>query len=186
METIDLSGLTEHSVSTEVIQPGDVLDVSMVNDYSKLTTTTTPVRVADDGTIIVPLVGQVNVGGMEVVQAEQLVNAQSVMRGIFRNPCITMTMRQCRTRKVTVVGAVNKPGTGRFAARSEFADDGAGGRRRIDAKRRARKWKFATPTRGNRWSAPHTRRWARTAATALASYQQSPPAARSRPSSKWI
>jgi polysaccharide export outer membrane protein len=110
MESIDLSGLTEHSVSTEVIQPGDVLDVSMVNDFSKLTATTTPVRVADDGTVIVPLVGQVNVGGMEVVRAEQMVNAQSVMRGIFRNPCITMTMRQCRTRKVTVVGAVNKPG----------------------------------------------------------------------------
>jgi polysaccharide export outer membrane protein len=110
LETINLGGLAEHSVSLEVIQPGDVLDVSMVNDYSKLTTTTTPVRVADDGTVILPLVGKVSVGGMEVVQAEQAVNAQSVMRGIFRNPCITVAMRQCRTRKVTVVGAVNKPG----------------------------------------------------------------------------
>jgi polysaccharide export outer membrane protein len=110
LETINLGGLAEHSVSTEVIQPGDVLDVSMVNDYSKLTTSTTPVRVADDGTVVVPLVGKVNVVGMEVVQAEQTVNAQSVARGIFRNPCITVAMRQCRTRRVTVVGAVNKPG----------------------------------------------------------------------------
>jgi polysaccharide export outer membrane protein len=109
-ETIDLGGLSEHSISTEVIQPGDVLDVSMVNDFSKLTTTTTPVRVADDGTVVIPLVGQVNVGGMEVVRAEQLVNGQSVMRGIFRTPCITVTMKQCRTRRVTVLGAVNKPG----------------------------------------------------------------------------
>jgi polysaccharide export outer membrane protein len=110
LETINLGGLAEHSVSVEVVQPGDVLDVSMVNDYSKLTTATTPVRVADDGTLVVPLVGKVNVGGLEVVQAEQMINAQSVTRGIFRNPCITVTMRQCRTRKVTVVGAVNKPG----------------------------------------------------------------------------
>jgi polysaccharide export outer membrane protein len=110
-ETIDLGGLTEHSVSTEVIQPGDVLDVSMVNDFSKLTATTTSLRVADDGTLVVPLVGQVNVGGMEVLRAEQLINGQSVMRGIFRTPCITVTMKQCRTRRVTVVGAVNKPGT---------------------------------------------------------------------------
>ena len=110
LEAIDLGGLAEHSISTEVIQPGDVLDVNMVNDYSKLTTSTTPVRVADDGTVMVPLVGQVSVGGLEVVRAEQIVNAQSVMRGIFRNPCITVTMRQCRTRKVTVVGAVLKPG----------------------------------------------------------------------------
>ncbi len=111
LEAINLAGLANHSVSVEVIQPGDVLEVSMVTDYTKLTTTTTPVRVADDGTIIIPLVGKVGVSGMEVEQAEQAINAQSVTRGVFRNPCITVTMKQCRTRKVTVVGAVNKPGT---------------------------------------------------------------------------
>ena len=50
LDTINLSGLADQSVSAEVIQPGDVLDVAMVTDYAKLTTTTTPVRVADDGT----------------------------------------------------------------------------------------------------------------------------------------
>ncbi len=110
LEAINLGGLAEHSVSVEVIQPGDVLDVSMVTDYAKLITTTTPVRVAEDGTVVVPLVGRLAVGGMEVQRAEQIVNEQSVTRGVFRNPCITVTMRQCRTRKVTVVGAVNKPG----------------------------------------------------------------------------
>jgi len=110
LEAINLGGLAEHSVSIEVIQPGDVLDVSMVTDYAKLSTTTTPVRVAEDGTIVVPLVGRMAVGGMEVQRAEQTVNEQSVARGVFRNPCITVTMKQCRTRKVTVLGAVNKPG----------------------------------------------------------------------------
>jgi polysaccharide biosynthesis/export protein len=110
-ETIDLSGLSDQSVSAEVIQPGDVLDVAMITDYMKLTTTTTPVRVADDGTIVVPLVGKLSVGGMEVERAEQAANMESIARGVFRTPCITLTMRQCRTRKVTVVGAVNKPGT---------------------------------------------------------------------------
>jgi polysaccharide export outer membrane protein len=111
LETINLSGLSDQSVSAEVIQPGDVLDVTMMTDYAKLTTTTTPVRVADDGTVLVPLVGRLSVGGMEIEQAEQTVNGESIARGVFRNPCITMTMKQCRTRKVTVVGAVNKPGT---------------------------------------------------------------------------
>jgi polysaccharide export outer membrane protein len=110
LETINLGGLADHSVSVEVIQPGDVLDVSMVTDYSKLTTTTAPVRVADEGTVTIPLVGTVGVAGMEVEQAEQTINTQSVVRGVFRNPCITVTMKQCRTRKVTVVGAVKKPG----------------------------------------------------------------------------
>jgi len=111
LDTINLSGLADQSVSAEVIQPGDVLDVAMVTDYTKLATTSTPVRVADDGTILVPLVGRVGVGGLEVERAEQAVNAESVARGVFRTPCITLTMKQCRTRKVTVVGAVNKPGT---------------------------------------------------------------------------
>ena len=46
-------------ISGEVIQIGDVLEVTMVSDYAKLTTTTSPVRVADDGTIAVPLIGKV-------------------------------------------------------------------------------------------------------------------------------
>jgi polysaccharide biosynthesis/export protein len=111
LDTINLSGLTDQSVSAEVIQSGDVLDVTMITDFAKLTTTTTPVRVGEDGTILVPLVGKLSVGGMEIEQAEQVVNAESISRGVFRNPSITMTMKQCRTRKVTVVGAVNKPGT---------------------------------------------------------------------------
>jgi len=108
---INLAELTDHSVSVEVVQPGDVLDISMVTDYTRLTTATTAVRVADDGTVVVPLVGKTPVAGMEVEQAERMINAESVRRGLFCNPCITVTMKQCRTRKVTVVGAVNKPGT---------------------------------------------------------------------------
>jgi polysaccharide biosynthesis/export protein len=110
LDSINLSGLTDQSVSADVIQPGDVLEVSMINDYAKLTATTTPVRVADDGTIVVPLVGRVGVGGMALEQAEQVVNGESIARGVFRNPCITMTMKQCRTCKVMVAGAVKRPG----------------------------------------------------------------------------
>ena len=83
----------------------------MVTDYAKLTTTTTPVRVADDGTVVIPLLGRMSLGGLEVKLAEQAVNSESIVRGVFRNPCITVTMKQCHTNKVTVVGAVNKPGT---------------------------------------------------------------------------
>ena len=111
LEAINLNGLTDQSVSAEVVQPGDVLDVTMITDYAKLATTTTPVRVADDGTIVVPLVGKVGIGGMEIEQAEHAVNAESITRGVFRNPSITMTMKQCRICKVMVAGAVNKPGT---------------------------------------------------------------------------
>jgi polysaccharide biosynthesis/export protein len=110
LEAVDLAGLANNSVSVEVIQPGDVLDVSMVTDYAKLATTTTPIRVAADGSVSIPLVGAVAVGGLEIEQAEREINAQSIARGIFRSPSITVTMKQCRVRTVTVVGAVVKPG----------------------------------------------------------------------------
>jgi len=110
LQALNLAGLANASVSVEVIQPGDVLDVSMINDFAHLSSTTTPVRVADDGSVTIPLVGQVGVSGLTVEQAEKTINSESIARGIFRNPSITVLMRQYRTRKVTVVGAVKKPG----------------------------------------------------------------------------
>jgi len=86
LEAINLSGLTDQSVSAEVIQPGDVLEVTIINDFAKLTTTTTPVRVADDGTVVIPLVGRVSVGGLEIERAEQSVNAESITRACSAIP----------------------------------------------------------------------------------------------------
>jgi polysaccharide biosynthesis/export protein len=109
-EAVNLAGLTDTTVSREIIQLGDVLEITMLTDYSKLTTTSTPVRVTDDGTIFVPLVGKVAVAGLEIEQAEQVIAGESIARGVFRNPSITVTMKQCRTNRITVVGAVDKPG----------------------------------------------------------------------------
>ena len=110
IDSIDLSGLADPAVQTDVICPGDLLEVTLVTDFSKWTTSSTPVRVSPDGAIEVPLVGRVHVAGMEIEQAEQAVAAESVARGIFRSPCITVTMKQPRMNKITVLGAVAKPG----------------------------------------------------------------------------
>lgn len=111
LEEINLSNLADRSISREQIQRGDVLDVSMVTDFSRLTASTTPVRVTDDGTVAIPLIGPVAVGGLEMEQAEQVIAAESKARGVFNNPSITVTMKQRRANKVTVVGAVKEPGT---------------------------------------------------------------------------
>ncbi len=110
IDSLDLSKLADPSVQTDVVSPGDLLEVTLVTDFSKWTTSTTPVRVSPDGTIEVPLVGRVQVAGMEIEQAEQAVITESVARGVFRSPCITVTMKQPRMNKITVLGAVEKPG----------------------------------------------------------------------------
>ena len=136
MASFNLSGLSDQSVSADVIQAGDVLDVSLVTDYTKLATTTTPVRVADDGTIVVPLVGRVGVAGLEVERAEQVVNAESIARGVFRSPSITVTMKQCRIAQSHGRWRRQQARHTRASPRFHFADGRAAGSRRAEQGRR--------------------------------------------------
>lgn len=110
MEAIDLSRLSHYATNSELIDRGDVLDVSIVTNYSTLATTTTPVRVADNGTADIPVIGPVSLVGLEVEGAEQAISAAAVSRGIFQKPHVTVTMRRQRTNRITVIGAVKTPG----------------------------------------------------------------------------
>jgi polysaccharide export outer membrane protein len=110
LQKINLSSLSDPPISREIVQPGDVIEVSMVTDFTKLTATTTPLRVPDHGAVAVPLIGYVRVAGLTLEEAERAIAAEGHARGIFRNPAITVTMKQPRSVRVTVVGAVDEPG----------------------------------------------------------------------------
>ena len=110
VEAIDLSRLNNLSVSSEMIDRGDVLELTMVTDFRDFTATTTPVRVGEDGRANIPLIGPVAVAGMEMADAEQAVAAAGIERGVFRTPYITLTMKRQRKNRVTVTGAVKEPG----------------------------------------------------------------------------
>ncbi len=110
LQKINLSSLSDPPISREIVQPGDVIEVSMVTDFTKLTTTTTPLRVPDHGAVAVPLIGPVRVAGLTLEDAERAIAAEGHARGVFRNPAITVTMKQPRAVRVTVVGAVDEPG----------------------------------------------------------------------------
>jgi polysaccharide export outer membrane protein len=110
MEVIDLSHLVHNPTNSEEIGPGDVLDVTMVTSYSTLASTTTPVRVAENGTADVPLIGPVEVAGLDVETAERAMAAAAVNRGIFQKPHITVALSKPRSNRITVIGAVKLPG----------------------------------------------------------------------------
>jgi len=181
LEEINLSGLTDRSVSRDLIQRGDVLDVTMVTDFSRMTTTTTPVRVAEDGAVAIPLIGGIPVAGLELEQAEGLIAAESKARGIFRNPSITVTMRQRRMNRVMVVGAVSQPGVYELARGSNSLLAGllaAGGLSKeagpeVQIRHTAVAGLFP---QGPQMMPPRLADQARSDGQ-LASYQQSPPAA---------
>jgi polysaccharide export outer membrane protein len=89
-----------------VIGPEDVISIDVFNvpELSKLL-----VRVANDGTITVPLIGQVKAAGLTAQQLREEL-AQKWGENYLQNPEVTLFIRQFRARPVSVVGAVEKPG----------------------------------------------------------------------------
>lgn len=110
VHTVDLSRLASYSVSSEQIDRGDVLEVTISTGYGERAAETTPVRVGEDGVSNVPLVGKVQLAGLELEGAEQVIAAAAVNRGVYRSPSVTVTMKHQRMNKITVIGAVDEPG----------------------------------------------------------------------------
>jgi polysaccharide biosynthesis/export protein len=89
-----------------VIGPEDVLriDVFQVPELSGLT-----VRVANDGTITVPLLGRINASGLTPTRlAHELQSKWG--KNYLQNPEVTVFVQQFQAKPVSVVGAVEKPG----------------------------------------------------------------------------
>lgn len=111
-QSLDLSKVGTSSASSEIIQRGDLLDVTLGSGLENVEKEETqwPLRVADDGTVYVPLVGQVYLAGLPLSQADHVIRRTSVERGIFRNPSVAVQVVEPRTNKISVMGAVEKPG----------------------------------------------------------------------------
>jgi polysaccharide export outer membrane protein len=110
VQTLDLTRLTGFAVSNELIEPGDVLEVTIASGYSERGPMIIPVRVGEDGTANIPLIGQIALAGFELNGAENAIRTAAIARSIFRNPHVTVVMEKKRVNKVTVIGAVNEPG----------------------------------------------------------------------------
>lgn len=110
VRSIDLSRLATASVSSNLIEQGDVVQVSIESGFAEDETSSLPVRVGEDGIANIPLIGRLPLAGLELVGAEQAIAVAAVGRNVYRNPTVTVVMRQKRVSKVTVVGAVENPG----------------------------------------------------------------------------
>lgn len=89
-----------------VIGPEDVLriDVFQVPELSGLT-----LRVANDGTITVPLIGRVEASGLTASQLAQLLESKWG-ENYLQNPVVSVYVQQFQAKPISVVGAVEKPG----------------------------------------------------------------------------
>ncbi|MBN1911661.1 MAG: polysaccharide biosynthesis/export family protein [Pirellulales bacterium] len=111
---VDLSQLANLSLSSEMIDRGDILGVTIATDYAALPTTTVPVRVGEDGHATIPQIGRVELAGLKLEEAEQIIAAAGVARNLFRNPHVTVTLQRRQMNRITVIGAVEKTGVVRL------------------------------------------------------------------------
>ena len=68
-------------------------------------------RVQPDGTIDFPYVDRLTVAGLEPQQIEDLIKQQLEGKKILVNPQVTLVVKQYYSKRVSVVGAVQKPGS---------------------------------------------------------------------------
>jgi polysaccharide export outer membrane protein len=90
-----------------LIGPGDMFKVSVLGEKDL----PSEYRVQPDGTIDFPYLDRLNVGGLEPQQIVDLVKKGLVEKKILINPQVTLVVTQYNSKKVSIIGAVSKPGS---------------------------------------------------------------------------
>jgi protein involved in polysaccharide export with SLBB domain len=90
-----------------VVGPGDLFEVSVLGEANL----PKEYRVQPDGTIDFPYVNRLTVAGLEPQQIEELIKTQLESKKILSDPQVTLVVKQYNSKKVSVIGAVQRPGS---------------------------------------------------------------------------
>lgn len=106
-ETIPRAAISQGSVSSEmVIGPQDLIEIRVFG----MPELTMEKRVDPDGSITLPLIGAVGLGGLTSKQAEELIATLLQAKDLVLDPQVTVVIKEYVSRRVSVIGAVFKPG----------------------------------------------------------------------------
>jgi polysaccharide export outer membrane protein len=100
------------------IGAGDTLEVSEFHTPEFHSTA----RVTDAGTVMLPLVGDVQVGGMDEKAAARAIEAVLLSRGMLLHPQVTVLVTGYVGQDVSVLGEVARPGVYPFTAHHRLLD----------------------------------------------------------------
>ena len=103
---VDTGTIPPPSTNDSTLGASDVFDVRVFNEETLSAT----YRVAQDGTIDFPLVGQLTVAGLEPSAVARLVEAELRARQLLRDPQVSVFVQEYFSKRVSVVGAVAAPG----------------------------------------------------------------------------
>lgn len=100
------TGLAQVKESSEyIIGPKDLLEISVFG-LEELNTTA---RVSEDGMITLPLLGELEVADLTKSEVEKKLT-RLFEEKYLKNPQVTVFIKEYRSRMVSILGAVNKPG----------------------------------------------------------------------------
>jgi polysaccharide export outer membrane protein len=107
---LNLAGMTSPGLGTSLISPGDLLELTIVSGHGGDEIVPFNVRVSPEGQVPVPLIGPVQVAGLEPFAAEQQIAAAALERQIYRQASVTLKVVDPAVNRITVLGAVTNPG----------------------------------------------------------------------------
>ncbi|WP_428066289.1 polysaccharide biosynthesis/export family protein [Candidatus Proelusimicrobium volucris] len=94
----DLKGNSDY-----ILQPGDLVEIQvfMEDDMKRI------LRIATNGTITYPLIGNIKISGYSVSDAEYILS--SALKKYIKNPQVSMLIQEYGNKTVYVLGQVAKP-----------------------------------------------------------------------------
>ncbi len=88
----------------------DVLEISIFEWEMSDETKTLAFRVSETGVISLPAVGVLPVADKTVAEIQQIIERELSERNLLINPRVSVRIKEFRSRRISVIGAVNAPG----------------------------------------------------------------------------
>lgn len=101
-----------------VVGPADLLEIK-VFEAEKLSDS---VRVSSTGKVTLPLIGAVDVSGLTARETEIKIEGLFRKKGFIRDPHVSVFVEEYKSKQVSVIGAVNSPGTYELLGRQSLLE----------------------------------------------------------------
>ncbi len=109
---LNLTGLAGVPQPVNSIGPGDFLEVDIAPGLDRAAVVPTlNVQVDDDGSITLPELGRVHVAGLRADTAASTIQTAFLNRQVYRNPVVTVRIKEKRQNSIRVAGGVRHEGT---------------------------------------------------------------------------
>jgi polysaccharide export outer membrane protein len=110
---LNFASLTMPAQTDYLLGPGDIVEVTVHGLVPGVPATVVRTQVMGNGEILLPMVGAIQVGGRNLMQAQQAITA-AYADGVVRDPRVNIFLAEKSATSVLVLGEVRNPGVYRL------------------------------------------------------------------------